>query len=362
MPINRLTNAVASPMRIGRIKKGDRGGKNGAPRDLDHWRIIFHENVLSAEIENIFRNVYGNEPKAINVRFPSTNISEIWDANYVCHRKGARIATAGVDENDTPYWIYFRDPKTNEVLVRNGKPTGSAGVEFMKQPIDLAAPIYFSEKKNEPVKLEIYGQLKCVVPELTHVQIGDKVQPVLGYMEFNPKSPIDVRNISAELAFYDNLAKSFGKTLNGIPFQLIRRQEDVTVKIDGELAQKKMWVVHLDCGAGEWGRMAIEATERLALPEPIDYDDIVEADAMDEDSNGHGEAAPKNQPVVIAENPDPIDDASWKKWTELLARADKANIAHSNPPRATTTKSDLREAYKNLERYVKAAEQGEGVR
>lgn len=312
MPINRLTNAVPSPIRLGRIKKGDRGGKNGAPRDLDYWRIIFHDSPLAPELEKIFRVTYGAEPRSINVRFPSMNVLEIWDANYVCHRRGARIATAGVDENDNAYWLYFRHPETNEVLVRNGKPVGSAGQKFMEQPIDLTAPIYYSEKKHEPVYLEKYGQLKCVIPELTHVLVDGQPRPVLGFMEFNPKSPIDIRNISAELAFYDNLARSVGKTINGIPFQLIRRLEDVTVKIDGELAQKKMWVVHLDCGAGAWGRMAIEATERMALPDPLEYDEIIEADATDEEqANGHAQE-------TVRPTPEPTKAMSFEEAKQVL--------------------------------------------
>ena len=51
------------------------------------------------------------------------------------------------------------------------------------------------------------------------------------------------------------------------------------VRIDGKMAKKKMWVVHLDC-VGQWGRLAFEAVERFAIPANVgmSYEDVVEVD------------------------------------------------------------------------------------
>lgn len=277
MPIHTLTNVPKAFMKIGKIAKGDRGGKNGAPRDLDHFRIVFKESNISKLLEQKFLQVYGKEPRAINVRFPASVPAEIWDANYECYRAGAMIAKAGSNENGL-YWIHYRDPKTNEVWVRGGSAVTSAGRDFMAKPIDLETPIYYTSKDNEPQYLQPYGRLQCVVPELTRVETDQGPRPVVGFMEFTPHSPIDIRNISAELAMYYELARSVGRTLNGVPFQLIRRQEEHMVKIEGKMAKRSFWVVHLDC-VGSWGRLAFEAADRLALPEGIRYEDVIDADA-----------------------------------------------------------------------------------
>lgn len=301
MPIHNLTDVPKAFMRLGRIKKGDRNGKNGAPRDLDYFRVIFQESNISAPLEAKFREVYGDQPRAINVRFAANEPAEIWDANYECYRRGARIASAGVDENG-PYWISYRDPETNEVLVRNRMPVGSAGAAFVAKPIDLAEPIYYAEKSKEPVYLHTHGRLQCVVPELTRIEVDGQPRAVVGFMEFAPKSPIDIRNISAELGMYHNLAKAAGRTINGIPFQLIRRLEDVSVKIDGKMSVKPMWVAHLDC-AGEWGRYALEAVERLALPDGIRIEDVIDAEEDDE-FNAPQAPAQRNGPMpAVADKP-----------------------------------------------------------
>jgi hypothetical protein len=57
-------------------------------------------------------------------------------------------------------------------------------------------------------------------------------------------------------------------------------------------------------------------------------------------------------------NPEPIDDAAWKKWTDLCERADAFGIKHPTPSREITLRSELRAAWIELNGYVKdAAEQ-----
>ena len=108
--------------------------------------------------------------------------------------------------------------------------------------------------------------MKVVIPEMAEIAVG--------YFEFRPESPRDIRNISAELGAFDAVAKQYGKTIAGVPFILRRREEDVTKRIDGKLVADKSWVVHLDV-SGEWGARALNVIERLALPE------IIEGEARD---------------------------------------------------------------------------------
>lgn len=262
MPIAGLTNTAPAFIKLGRIKKGDRGGKNSAPRDLDHFRLTFQPSPDAVELERAFYAAYGKEPKEINIRFASQNVSDVWDANYECYRKGGLVAKAGVGDNG-PYWDFYRDPDTSEVLISGGMPRGEAGRALIEKPVDISAPVYYNANK-EPQYLKPTGRLQAVIPELT--RLGSKA--VVGFFEFSPKSPRDIRNISGELGMYELFARAAGKTINGVPFKLIRRQEDVTKKIDGKLVLDKSWVCHITC-EGEWGRLALERIEQMALPESV---------------------------------------------------------------------------------------------
>lgn len=326
-PIHNLTNTPPAFIKLGRIKKGDRLGKNNAPRDLDHFRITFQPGTNAADLEKAFFAAYEKEPKELNVRFASHNPDDVWSASYECYKKGGLVAKASSNENGA-YWEFYRDPETSEVLISGGMPRGEAGRAFIEKPVDVTAPIYFNQAK-EPQYMKPTGRLQVVIPELT--RIGTKA--VVGFFEFCPRSPRDIRNISGELAMYAAFAKAAGKTINGVPFKLIRRQEDVTKKIEGKIVQDKSWVCHLDC-SGEWGRLALEAVERLALP------DVVEGEYYDDED--FPEEAPKlsarnaPQPVATSESGelcDPLDDVSVKwaayQWNIGETKA-RAQIAASN--------------------------------
>lgn len=273
-PISGLTDAPKAFMKLGMIRKGEKRtitkqGKNGPyeveiPVDLDYFRVVFSPGKQSAEIERAFREAYGDRPQELNVRFADASVGEVWDANYECYKQGGLIAKAGTNESGA-YWIFYRDPDTAEVLVRNGSPVSEEGLKFFEKPIDLSAPIYRTSK-NEPVCLEPVGRLQVVIPEVSHLAVG--------YFVFQPGSPRDIRNISSELAMYAAMASSYGNTIAGIPFVLGRRKEEITKNIDGKLSKGASWPVHLTAG-GVWGRQAIEMIERLALPE------YIEAEAKD---------------------------------------------------------------------------------
>lgn len=323
MPINNLTINTSNNafMKLGKIRKGDRGGKNGAPRDLDHFRVTFMNGEKSKELEAAFRAAYGPEPKSVNFRLPYNDIYKNWDANYECYKQGGLIAQAGSNESGA-YWIFYRDPDTSDVLVRNGSAVGYEGRKFLDNtPCDVDKPVYYTAKKD-PVMLEPVGRLSVVIPELAGIQVG--------FFEFTPNSPRDIRNITAELTAFDALARGAGVGLAGIPFQLIRRLETVTKKIDGKLTQGESWVVHITT-AGEWGTKAIEAVERMALP------DVVDAEAVsipDEDEDPFAFSAPKllprNEPIVVQSSepttPPQTETTTTPKAKEMISPYDSKSV------------------------------------
>lgn len=274
MPIAGLTNVPKAFLKLGQIRKGAKDPKSGAPVDLDYFRVTFYPN--EKECEELFKDVYGEQPRAINIRLAFPSVDEVWDANFECYAKGGLIAKASSTQDPVTLqeigkWIFYRDHGTGEVLVRNGSPVGEAGVEFMKKPIDLTAPIYSYKNRNGEkvdVTLEPVGRLNVVVPELAQIRVG--------YLEFRPGSPKDISAISRELAAIDHMAKQAGKDITGIPMRLTRREEEITKNINGKLSRGPSWLVHIEVG-GEWGGKALEYIERKALPEWVEGE--VEEDA-----------------------------------------------------------------------------------
>lgn len=327
MPIHNLTNVPKSFLKLGQIRKGEKvqmkrpdGSTYDKPVDLDYFRVTFlkfspgiaftdaeqkdkskRDAAFASMLEQRFREVYGSKPTAINVRFADLNVSDVWDANYECYKQGGLVAKAGSKEEngkEKVYWIFYRDPDTMEALIGDGRARNAKGADLMDKPVDLAEPIY-KNKKGEPFYLEPVGRLKVVIPELADIAVG--------YFEFRPESPKDIRNISAELGAYDAVARQYGKTISGIPFILRRREEDVTKKIDGKLVAGKSWVCHLDAGS-EWGARALNVIERLALPE------IIEAEVRDVTTNSpEWEGTPEewNEPHVP--EPENINQESGKE-------------------------------------------------
>lgn len=303
MPIaNLTTNIPKAFMKLGHIRKGEKVTKEftnrttgekytqEVPVDLDYFRVTFQPGVLSDALSAKFREVYGPKPTEINIRFADSEISEVWDANYECYKQGGLIAKAGTRDTG-PYWIFYRDPETSEVLVRDGAAVGSAGREFFDKPLDLDTPIYYNSKK-EPIRMEPVGRLQVVIPELASLAVG--------FFTFQPISTRDIRNITAELGAFEAIAKSYGKSITGVPFKLVRREEEITKNIKGKLSKGPSWVVHLDAG-GEWGRLAIETIERLALP------DVIEANYTDVDEEEDFPSEPEqtevqgiNTPLLVA--------------------------------------------------------------
>lgn len=352
MPISNLTNAPKAFMRLGMIKKGEMkeftrqdGSKGTKPVDLDYFRVTFSVGKLQPDIEAAFHAAYGEKPQELNVRFADAAIGEIWDANYECYKQGGLVAKAGSNEQGA-YWIFYRDPDSSEVLVRNGSAVGAAGRDFIEKPLDLESPIY-KNSKGEPILLEPVGRLQVVIPEVAHLAVG--------YFEFQPKSPRDIRNISAELGMYAALAAQYNNSITGIPFILGRRKEEITKNIKGKLSKGESWPVHITAG-GQWGRQAIEMIERLALPEYTDGEvkELSYADAVaEEEFDNLPDPALDNNALL------PNTFEALRKIYTAEAKAALATVDRDLIPKvsAKATPEQIKEAIAGIRAVVAAAEE-----
>ena len=145
MPIAGLTNVPKAFLKLGQIRKGQKDPQSGNPVDLDYFRVTFYPS--ETECEQVFREVYGPEPREINIRLAFPEVEQVWDANLECYSKGGLIAKASTTQDpvtlqEVAKWIFFRDHATGDVLVRNGFPVGEAGTDFMRLSIDPTKPTY----------------------------------------------------------------------------------------------------------------------------------------------------------------------------------------------------------------------------
>jgi len=274
MPIYGLTNVQESFLKLGQIRKGDKD-EEGRPRDLDYFRVTFlpwktkDGQDGAALLEKRFLEQYGPRPTEINIRLAYPDVRKVWDANFECYKKGGMFASACTDATGA-HWIFRRDDTTNEVIIRDGQAVNDEGVRFLTQPLDIHAPLYsYKSTKGEMVQVgfDPVGHLFVVVRELADLAVG--------FFEFRPESPRDIRNISSELASFDLFAKQAGKDISGMPFILRRRDEQVPKRIGNQLSRGSSWVVHLDLG-GDWANKALQVIERKALPEFIEAEEVIE--------------------------------------------------------------------------------------
>lgn len=263
-PIAGLTDTPSAYIKLGNIRKDEKDAL-GKLHDLDYFRVTFMKSSRSKEIQAAFQKAYGEKPISINVRFAFPDIDKVWDATYECYKQGGLYFRAGSTKERGLYWIFYRDPVSADVLIRNESLVHPGGTQVLDRKIDLTQPMYTSDG-NKPYYLKPVGRLEVVIPE-----IAQAVNSEVGYFEFRPESIRDIRNISAELGMYDTLARQNGRTLLGIPFHLFRREEIVTKKIAGKLTQGPSWVVHLGVDT-EWAARAQAMLDDLHLPEVIETD------------------------------------------------------------------------------------------
>jgi len=301
MPIQELTDAPRSYIKLGQIRKGIKN-EDGSMKDLDYFRVTFMAHPKREQIEKVFREVYGEKPHSLNVKFAFPTVREVFDANYECYKQGGLYWKAGSTAERGLYWIFYRDADTAEVLISNGMPRTNEGADLLSKPIDLNESLYDTlDKKRHKVPhyLSPVGRLEVVIEELAGIAVG--------YFEFRPESPRDIRNLSVELGTYEFMASQFGKSLLGIPFKLFRREETVSKKIGNKLSQGPSWVIHIEASA-EWNQKALGLIQSMALPEIIEGETVEMLGPGDLGSvvSDHVKASDP-QPVVV-DTPKVIDN------------------------------------------------------
>lgn len=293
MPIYGLTDRGLSFPEIGRIRKGDTGGKNGAPRDLNYFRVEFDSKEVEARV--IFDRKYGREPQELNIILPFNEIERCWDAYLEAYTAGRMVARA-----DGKQYIYLVDTRTGNTLVKNGEPYR----EYKDGEI-LGTWKNSKTGKDEPIKCKAAGRLKVIIPELGRA----------AFLTVLTGSIHDCINISDQLRAFS--AVNSGR-IAGIPFVLRRRPRKIsTPRPDGSRARYEKWLLSIEADP-EWVRRMLLETKRIAMPgnaglleppcessEPPEIisgyiEDTVDNELPDFDSNESEYTEQEHEPVKLA--------------------------------------------------------------
>lgn len=248
MGIKGLTDRNMAFPEIGQVRKGmvDKAGKL---TDLKYFRV----EIAEEESQKIFEDVYGKEPKEINIFFPFDDIGKNWDAWLEAYVAGRMIA-----RSDGETMIYWIDTQTGEEKAKYGiDPKG----ERVPMPKDNIVGSYISQgekTKNQKidVKLKPVGRLKVIIPELQR----------LAYLTVHTTSHHDIVNISAQL---DALKAINRGRLAGIPLVLRRRPRKIStpdLQDKSKRARREKWLLSIEAKP-EWVAQQIMVLNAGSMPQ-----------------------------------------------------------------------------------------------
>lgn len=266
MGIKGLTDRGQAFPQIGNIRKGDANGKNGAPRDLQYFRVEFDEREKTAA--DAFNKAYLPQPTEINIFLPFNEIERCWDAWCEAYTAGRMVA-----RSDGEYFLYLVDLKTGAMIVRDG-----VREDGQKEPHREV----LGQAGKTVIKCRPVGRLKVIIPELRR----------LAYMVVHTTSVIDIRNLSEQL---EAIKQINGGQIVGIPLVLKRRPKEISVpNPDGTKRRLTKWMLSIEADPS-WVEKKIAQLDRLALPEgsrpalPSVAEDTPEDDAIDAETQWQDE-------------------------------------------------------------------------
>jgi len=247
MPIKGLTDQPKQFKEIGQIRKGAPKPKDkkqpGA--DLTYFRPTFEEGEDKAAA--MFREIYGDEPREINIRLPFNTVDENFDA-----WQEAYVQSGLIHRCDGEYVQYEVDPQTGEALVMDGLDVNSEQV-----------------KCDGSADCKPTGRLKVIVPELRR----------LAFMTVLTTSVWDILNISRQL---EAIRYMNGGKLQKVPLVLTRRPREISTPSGkgGKKARREKWLLGIEADP-DW--VEAQILRLPAIEEPLQLPPGVP------DTNGHEE-------------------------------------------------------------------------
>lgn len=305
MPIYGLTDRGLAFPEIGQIRKGDKGGTNGAPRDLEYFRVIF--DAKETDRAGIFSAIYGETPDQINVMLPFNEIDRCWDCWYEAYTAGRMIA-----RSDGRFFTFRVDHQTGEILVVNGLDKNGQQMPHQEQ-----VGIYMDAKgRQQVIKMKPVGRLKIVIPELRS----------LAYLTVHTTSIHDIINISAQLAAIRTIT---GGQIAGIPLVLCRKPKAIsTPAAGGARARRVKYLLSIEASPA-WVEAKLNAINAAAFAPllPVTTEQALAlppGEPEEDEDDPEGEATHLGEPEIITlttppEQPEPTPDGP-RPWAPERVR------------------------------------------
>jgi len=267
MPIKGLTDRGTPTFpKIGDIRKGAPKPSKGIGKDLTYFRAIFSPG--EEEAAALFDQVYGPEPREINIFLPFDEIARNFEAWQEEH-----VASGLQHRCDGETCVLWRDE--NGEMHHTPKPCPGGCV---------------------PV-----GRLRIIVPELRR----------LAYLVVHTGSKWDIIELMRNLLA---LRKLTGNGLKGIPLVLKRRPRMVsTPRGNGRRARQEKWLLSIEADP-RWVEAQLRAMEIASLPAFSDsllLDEEVAESEPEEASEGElieEPEAPPSSPFIEDEDNEPAEE------------------------------------------------------
>ena len=274
MYLPELTDQKPEFVQICWVKKGAAKptDKKKPGQNLDDlMRVEFLEGQEIYEKQ--FMGAYGTlTPDKINIWFPFPTIEQVWSASYRAFQANERMVAEGgalVNEKGAPlYYKSLWDVNEKRNVIFNWKDLETGELV----PFDPTVPYeYVPDGKKKKVSLEFkaYGYLKFLIRELD----------VIGFAVLRTTAIGDIRNISKELAGFEEMTRRDPDGLRNTPFILYRMPGKQN--IPGKEMRKNEWYVHLATDPGWVSKKRAQALEgapslQIEAPEEIIDAEIVE--------------------------------------------------------------------------------------
>lgn len=234
MPIKGLTDRqVPTFPLIGSIRKGAKKTEEKKPGpDLTYFRYVPLEEEEEAALK--FHQVYGDEPREINIFLPFDEIERNFEAFMERH-----TASALQCRGDGETAFLWRDE------------------DGVMQHISKPCPLPLCKGCKET------GRLKIIIPELRR----------LAYVVVHTTSVWDIIELTANLEAIRLLT---GNGLKGIPLVLKRRPRMVsTPRENGKRVRQEIWLLSIEADP-RWMRAQLKAMEIAALPASVSQSTLLE--------------------------------------------------------------------------------------
>lgn len=314
MPINTIRQQLLFPP-IGHIRKGQAQEEvdKGYPKDLDYFRLVFNEGeeVAAAAAEQVF----GPEPKELEIVFPYNDIERIWDYWLKAYASNRCIAVS-----DGTQFLYWLDNDTNKVKARNGVMAGSSEPAIYSKNMVVG----ITRDSRKPIYCKPVGKLTVIFP-----QIASTVSR-LAPMILHTSSWNDIAHITNLLESYSALAGSHGLPLAGCKMLLRREWRQISYapnpsKPEDRKSVKKS-LVTIDIIDERWKGLLWEQIQEkaFAVAEQADYTEsfLPEGAYTDADIVDGAYTPPEvpsadiDQEIEPPENIDPASDPDYPESPE----------------------------------------------